>query len=99
MFYKVIRKLKQKCPADLPVRVRRVKVPKDIDGDCEHRDDHYLIRISNRLPEYAAIEIFLHEFGHALSWHKCLKEDHCDEWGKMYSRIYRVFLKEFFVDD
>ena len=79
----------------MPVRVRRVKVPNDRFGDCGICDDHYIIRICKDLKEEQAIEILIHEWAHAISWNKCTSDDHCNEWGKAYSRVYRVFLKEF----
>lgn len=93
-YREVIRALKDKCPADLPVIVRRVKVPTDRFGDCNRLDDYYLIRICRDLKEEQAIDILIHEWAHAISWTKCTSEDHSNEWGKAYSRVYRVFLKE-----
>lgn len=98
-FRKVVRVLRLKCPADRPIYVRRTKVPRDCEGDCNYKQDHYLIRIDRALPEYAAIEILMHEWGHVLSWKKCSKDEHCNEWGKAYSKVYRAFLKEFLDDD
>ncbi len=94
-YRQVVRFLKENCPADMPVKVRRVKVPDDRFGDCGKNDDHYLIRICRKVKEDHAIEILLHEWAHTLAWHKCSSEDHCNEWGKAYSRVYRLFLKKF----
>jgi len=91
-YRQIVRLLKENCPADMPVKVRRVKVPDDRFGDCGQLEDHYLIRISNKLKEEQAIDILIHEYSHVMSWHKCKKDDHCDEWGKSYSRIYRIYL-------
>lgn len=92
-YRQVVRLLKKKCPADMPVKVRRLKVPDDRFGDCDQMEDHYFIRISNELEEEQAIDILLHEYSHALSWDKCASEDHCNEWGKAYSKVYRIFVK------
>ena len=94
-YRQVLRLLKQKCPADKPVRVRRVKVPKDRFGDCDQYKDYYLIRICRKLKEKQAIDILLHEYAHAISWDKSHSDDHCNEWGKAYSKVYRLYLKEF----
>lgn len=95
----VVKILKKFCPADLPVRVRRMNIPADRFGDCDKIEDHYLIRISKKLKEEHAIFILLHEWGHVLSWNKCIAinhlECHCNEWGKSYSKVYRIYLKEF----
>ena len=93
-YRQVVRLLKEKCPADMPVNVRRLKIPDDRFGDCAQYDDHYLIRICRNLEEEQAIEILLHEWAHALSWDKCSVEDHSNEWGKAYSRCYRIFVKD-----
>jgi hypothetical protein len=45
--------------------------------------------------EHEAIETALHEWAHVIAWDLCSADDHCDEWGKAYSRVYRAFLKEF----
>jgi len=97
-YRQVVRLLKKKCPADMPVKVRRLKVPNDRFGDCSQNDDHYIIRICNKLEEEQAIEILLHEYSHVISWYKCSKEDHCNEWGKAYSRVYRIFLKNILLN-
>jgi hypothetical protein len=93
-YRQVVRLLKEKCPADMPVKVRRVKVPDDRFGDCGQMDDHYIIRICRNLKEEQAIDILIHEWAHAISWEKCNSEDHCNEWGKAYSRVYRIFVKD-----
>lgn len=92
-YRQVLRLLKTKCPADFPIKVRRIKLPIDRFGDCQKKKDHYLIRISNSLTEEQAIDYLLHEWSHAISWHKCSVEEHSNEWGKAYSKVYRVFLK------
>lgn len=90
----VVRFLKKTCPPDLPVCVRRVSLPKHLDGDCQRKNDRYLIRIEKNLPEHEAIDTLLHEFAHAHAWHD-FKECHSREWGIAYAAIYRRFLKEF----
>jgi hypothetical protein len=87
--------LRAACPADLPVNVRRTKMSDALDGDCSFRKEQYHIRVNRTLPEHEAIETLLHEWAHAVAWDRCHDDDHCDEWGKAYSRIYRAFLKEF----
>lgn len=76
-----------------PVQVRRLKLPCHTDGDCELRDNKFRIRVQRSLPEHEAIETLLHEWGHVLAWDKG-KDPHGDEWGKAYSKVYRLFLKE-----
>ena len=68
-YRRVIRFLKKTFPTDLPVIVRRVSLPKHLDGDCQRKIDQYLIRIEKTLPEHEAIDTLLHEFSHTLAWH------------------------------
>ena len=91
------RVLRRVVPADLPIRVRRLAM-KDA-GDCdlrpatEARPKHYEIRICTSLTESAAVLILLHEWAHALAWHK-EGSDHGPEWGIAYARVYRLYAKE-----
>jgi len=94
-YSQIVRLLKQKCPLDHPVSVRRVALSDELDGDCQWKVDRFLIRINRNLPEHEAIETFIHEYAHAHAW-DITKDDHSDDWGKAYSRLYRTFLKEFF---
>lgn len=94
--------LRKNCVADLPVKVRRMKIPADRFGDCDKKDDHYMIRISKDLKEQHAIFILLHEWSHVLCWNKCIAnghdkidDDHCDHWGKAYGKVYRIYLKKY----
>ena len=94
-YKKLVRFLKDSFPQDHPVSVRRVKMSKAYDGDCELKKKYFLVRINNRLPEHVAIDTLLHEYAHCVAWNKCMVDHHCSEWGKAYSKIYRAFLKEF----
>lgn len=94
-YHKLIRFLKKNFPADLPVRVRRRKLSKALDGYCKLKDDYYLIVICKEAPEHEAVDTLLHEWAHTLTWDKCPKDDHCNEWGIAYSRIYRMFVNDF----
>ena len=94
MYKRAVKLLSEKCPPPrLPVKVRRVRLKRGIDGDCEKCVGHYYIRINRNLSESEAIDTLIHEWAHALSW-SIRGDDHCDEWGKAYSRVYRVFLKD-----
>jgi hypothetical protein len=94
-YRKVVNFLKRACPPDCKINVRRVKLPDHLDGDCGLKRDRFLVRINRTLPEHEAIETLIHEMAHVLSWDRCPLDEHCDEWGKSYSRLYRSFLKEF----
>lgn len=75
--------------------VRRLKMNDKFDGDCQNKEANFLIRINRLLPEHEAIDTLLHEWAHCIAWDRCQSDDHCDAWGKAYSRIYRLFLKDF----
>ena len=90
----MVRLLKEKCPCDLPVIIHRTRVPADRFGDCKNSKTHFRIRVSNELEEEQAIHILLHEYAHALVWDKCCSEDHCNEWGKAYAKVYRLYIKD-----
>jgi hypothetical protein len=92
---KVVRYLKKTFPPNCPVSVRRLRLSEHLDGDCQFRGDRFVIRINRLLPEHEAIEVALHEWAHVMAWWRCSVDDHCDEWGRAYSRVYRAFLKEF----
>lgn len=91
-YKRLIKLLKEQCPLPLPVQVRRVVTPNSLDGDCQKKEDHFRIRIDRTLPEHEAIETILHEWAHALIWEH--SQMHTNEWGKAYSRVYRVLIKE-----
>ena len=90
-FHDTARLLKKSLPADLPVKIRRVIMPKDAWGDCSLEGDYYLIRVEKNVPDYLAIDILMHEYAHALSWNK--QDDHSNSWGIAYAKIYRKYLE------
>lgn len=94
-YRRVIRFLKRELPPYYPVSVRRLRLSDSLDGDCQLKGEKFLIRINRNLSEHEAIEVALHEWAHALAWWRCPLDEHCDEWGKAYSRVYRAFLREF----
>lgn len=103
MFVKTYRKLicflKRSYPQSYPVSVRRVRLAESYDGCCQFKGRYFLISVNCKLPEHEAIETLLHEYAHVIAWDKCRNDDHCDEWGKAYSRLYRAFLKNFLEAD
>lgn len=69
-------------------------MPRDAYGDCDKKDDHYLIRVSKNLPEYFAIDVLIHEVAHALAWNT-KQDDHWYGWGIAFSKVYRLYLREY----
>jgi hypothetical protein len=92
-FRRVVNLFKRKFP-HCRASVRRVRLPEHLQGDCSCKDGVFLIRIKNSLSEDQAIDTFLHEWAHILSWN-IPGDDHGAEWGKSYSKVYRIFLKDF----
>lgn len=77
-----------------PISVRRLKLRIGLDGLCEKLNDKFLIKISNTLPENYSIDVLIHEFAHVVAWGKD-NDVHGPNWGKAYSKVYRMFLEEF----
>lgn len=98
-YKKVVAFLKSRVVPHHDVSVRRVRLNERLDGDCRPHKGGFLIRINRSLPEHEAIETVLHETAHVLAWELCGDDEHCDQWGLAYSRVYRAFLKEFFTKE
>lgn len=92
-FRKVVKLLKRQFP-EYVVKVRRLRLPTTLQGDCSFKEPAFLIRINNVLNEDAAIDVLIHEWAHILSW-DYPGDNHGMQWGKAYSRVYRLFLREF----
>ena len=93
-YYKIARYLKTHYSFDYPVIVRRTKMPANYCGECDFENGNYLIKINKILSENSTIDTLLHEMAHAKSWEKDT-EHHGPTWGKEYSKLYRVYEKEF----
>ena len=79
-----------------PVYIRRSEMPRFTCADCslitQGRKSQYLIRIKKTYDEDHALDVFIHEYAHALSWEK-ESHEHGIVWGRAYSRVYRIYLK------
>jgi hypothetical protein len=97
-YYEVVKLIKEKLPLDCPVHVRRTATPQSISGDCwyDKPKKRFLIRVNNKLPQFWAIDVFIHEYAHALSW-KDDKEDHGESWGIAYAHVYRTLLEHWYM--
>ena len=76
-----------------PIIIRRRKIAED--GYCTLTENKFIIQINRNLPYYVAMEVVLHETAHAMAWNKD-KDDHGPNWGRAYSKIYRVFLRVYY---
>ncbi len=93
-FNEVAKFLKKNCKLDYPLSIRRVKLRREHEGECELKDGKFYIRVDRNLSEDHSIDVALHEVAHAMAWNK--DEDmHGLSWGKAYSKIYRKFIDDF----
>jgi hypothetical protein len=96
-FRKVVKFLKESNLVEKNVNIRRCKLSKGFDGLCELKNDTFLIRIDKNLPENHSVDVLIHEFAHAVAWGKDA-DVHGPNWGKSYSKVYRLFLEKFLND-
>jgi hypothetical protein len=83
---------------DEPISVRRMKIRSGLDGLCERRDDKFVIKVSSNLSENYSIDVLIHEVAHAVAWDKDT-DIHGPNWGRAYSKVYRLFLEKFVSDE
>lgn len=104
-FAEVVRFFKKEHPTPFPLSVRRVSLTNQ-EGMCIRffDPDRFIIKISNKLSEQQCIDVFIHELAHALSWSHHLdnlegevldEALHSEEWGVVYSKLYRKWTKFF----
>lgn len=92
----VIRNIKKDFPLSLPLIVRRKKL-NGMFGYASTGSKCYYIYIHQDLDQSVAIDTFVHEISHLLVDDKGYHTmDHGQEWGKMYSRVYRWMEKNYF---
>jgi hypothetical protein len=85
--------LKKLCPADRPIRVRRIQRPKAWGyGTCSQGEDAYYISLRASQTYNELVDTLCHEWAHALAWDDDPLDDHPDEWGIAYARVYRAML-------
>jgi hypothetical protein len=99
--------LRKNLPPAYPIRVRRAKLNKSIEGRCLKYDKRFVIEIAKDLGEDRAIDILLHEWAHARAWNHMLDTAPTDEalyklahdaaWGVAYSEVYTMYERHFTV--
>lgn len=94
LYRRVVRFFKSSNLADRPLVIRRVKLKSSLDGQCEIKDDAFYIKINRILSENYSIDVMIHEVAHAVAWDKDT-DVHGPNWGKAYSKVYRLFLENF----
>jgi hypothetical protein len=97
-----VQRLRGVCPTGRPVRVRRLKLPKDLLGDVDRVKGVYQIRVSTfegwtreDLVDLAQTLILAHEWSHALSPSWAIGEDRRDKhhgayFAAGYSQVYEA---------
>ena len=100
--------LRRRCPAALPVVVRMARLADTILGECIRRRKRFVVRLNNSMGENQAIDVLLHEWGHALAWNYSLdrlsrtpgidpaefeQASHDEAWGCAYARVWRAHLE------
>ncbi len=85
--------LRREFPLRYPITVRSKKM-KDNDGTTDFIRGRFLIEIEKHTSHTTRVDSILHEWAHAISWfgggHY---EDHPDEWGLAFVKVYRSFLE------
>jgi Zn-dependent peptidase ImmA (M78 family) len=89
----VVKALRDKCETKYPVSIQRVKLADSCHGYCQLKNKKFLIRINRDLDVATAIDTLIHELAHAIAW-DAKGDIHGTEWGKAYSKVYRLYLKE-----
>jgi hypothetical protein len=94
-YFREVARFYQKCNLVMePISVRRLKLREGLDGLCEKQDDRFVIKVNTNLSENYSIDVLIHEVAHVLAWDKD-SDVHGPNWGKAYSKVYRMFLEEF----
>ena len=83
---------------DESISVRRVKIREGYDGLCEKKNDKFMIKVNSNLNENYSIDVLIHEVAHAVAWDKDA-DIHGPNWGRAYSKVYRLFLGRFVNND
>ena len=106
VFHGVLSGLREFVPAGLPVIVRAANLNASAYGTCQHTRSSFVISIAANLSQQQAIDVLLHEWGHALSWNHALDKlardpelpadefelaSHDSAWGCAFARVWRAY--------
>ncbi len=91
--------LRRHFPPHMPVRVRSVPAKRlgNLNGSCAFDAEcgkigRFTIEINAQMSFTLRVGVLIHEWAHALTWFSAPNlDDHSEEWGCAYSRIYRAF--------
>ena len=86
--------LKNTFPAQKPVSVKTRKIDPDTLGATEFAGAKLKVEINVDQNFQIKMEVLIHEWAHVISWFGAgHEEEHPDDWGLAYARIYRKFLE------
>ena len=94
LYRRVVTFFKNSNLAEKPIVIRRVRLKSTLDGQCEVKNGMFLIKINRNLSENYSIDVVIHEVAHAVAWDKDV-DVHGPNWGRAYSKVYRLFLENF----
>lgn len=95
VFNRFVKELKANFPTKLPIKIVRKDLGEYF-GYCTKSKKYFYIYLDKSLDENTLIYVLIHEICHPLTWND-QKVDHGQEFGKMYSRVYR-FWEKFYRD-
>lgn len=102
-FDAVLRKLRQFCPSEHPVKVVTADLRKDkLCGSCvayitaDGQITRFLIEIARDNSEATAVDTLLHEWAHVLDKEAngLPSEPHRNSWGEYYAKVWRCYVNE-----
>jgi hypothetical protein len=103
----LVQVLKKHCSPAYPISVKRIQLPKRLEGRCWKDGQSFGIEIDKKLDEARAIDVLLHEWAHARAWNHMLdmaddeafnRLAHDAAWGVAYAEVYGVYEQKFIPD-
>jgi len=100
----LVNTLKKHCAPAYPISVKRVKLPKKLEGRCWKSGKAFCIEIDKTLDEARAMDVLIHEWAHARAWNHMLdtaddetfnRLAHDAAWGVAYAEVYCVYEQKF----
>ena len=104
----LVQTLKKHCAPAYPISVKRVALPKRLEGRCWKDGRTFRVEIAKQLDEARAMDVLIHEWAHARAWNHRLDTAESDEafnklahdaaWGVAYAEVYGVYEQLFMPD-
>ncbi len=103
----LVQVLKKHCSPAYPISVKRVIIPKKLEGRCWKQGKKFIIEIDKQLDEARAMDVLIHEWAHARAWNHRLDTAsdelfnqlaHDAAWGVAYAEVYCVYEQKFIPD-